>query len=840
MRPGFFALCLLLPLAAVLAQPVVVTHPTSAVIYPGDSLTLTAAFTSPEPLIYQWRKDSVPIAGANYPTLTVVGVIVPPDSFSSALYDVIATEPAPGRGSAKTEAALVLVTRRPQTITLNVPTALTVAGTSVVLTATASSSLPVTLAFVSGPGSLSGNVVTGTGGGVVVRATQGGNADYAPAEPVERTINFISGALAPFITNPPTDQTVLAGSGVTLRATAIGTPTPTYQWSKDGTAIAGATNATLGFASATLTDAARYTVTVANLAGTATADARLTVRAAPVFVTPPATQTVTAGNAATLNVEVTGFPVPALQWRRNGTAIVGATTSSLAFPVVNSANAATYDVIATNALGTTTSAAATLTVVTRDFTGTYLGRLAGAPGDFALHVRPNGKAAFLAHLPTLSAGVIGLAVDVSLSGQFTATLPLIATPARNVTLRGTINEVAGTTTGTISELNATFDGTRAVPATPLLPQAGLYTAALVGSGASSGYVLVAPDGQAFLLTATGTTVDSARGTLGANGQLSVTTASQITVALTFTNGALRGSVRPPTGAAASIGGAIEGLAGQEHLLNLSVRGVTTPAAPMITGFAIGGTVAKQVLIRAAGPALARPPFNVTGALADPTLQLFRVNTVIGQNDNWSAPAATGTAIAAAATRVGAFPFNVGSADAALLTTLPPGVYSARIEGGTGVVLAEIYEVPVADEAPGSRRLVNVSTIGVLAPDFPLIAGFVISGTAPQRVLIRAAGPTLAGAPFNVAGVLPNPQLTLYRGSAVVRTNDDWFRDAEAALIRDAASRVNAFAFGNQSQDAALLVYLEPGAYTAVVAPPAGTPVAQTTGIALVEIYESNP
>jgi hypothetical protein len=328
--------------------------------------------------------------------------------------------------------------------------------------------------------------------------------------------------------------------------------------------------------------------------------------------------------------------------------------------------------------------------------------------------------------------------------------------------------------------------------------------------------------------------------LGANGQLVATTALQVVVTLSFTDGALRGTVRPPTGAAASIAGAIESLAGREHLLNLSVRGVTTPAAPMITGFAIGGTVAKQVLIRAAGPALTRPPFNVAGGLADPTLQLFRVNTVVGQNDNWSAPAASGAALTAAASRVGAFPFTANSADAALLTTLQPGVYSARIEGGTGVVLAEIYEVPVADEVPGARRLVNVSTIGIVAPDLPLIAGFVISGTAPQRLLIRAAGPALAAAPFNVAGTLPNPQITLFRGTTAVRTNDDWFRDPEAALVRDAATRARAFAFGNQSLDAALLVYLEPGAYTAVVAPPAGTPVAQATGIALVEIYESNP
>jgi len=108
------------------------------------------------------------------------------------------------------------------------------------------------------------------------------------------------------------------------------------------------------------------------------------------------------------------------------------------------------------------------------------------------------------------------------------------------------------------------------------------------------------------------------------------------------------------------------------------------------------------------------------------------------------------------------------------------------------------------------------------------------------VLIRAVGPTLGNAPFNVPGVLANPQLNLFRGSTLVRTNDDWFRDPEANLIREAAAAVRAFALGAQSLDAALLVYLEPGAYTAVVSgPPNAGPNAQT-GNALVEIYEVAP
>jgi hypothetical protein len=163
-----------------------------------------------------------------------------------------------------------------------------------------------------------------------------------------------------------------------------------------------------------------------------------------------------------------------------------------------------------------------------------------------------------------------------------------------------------------------------------------------------------------------------------------------------------------------------------------------------------------------------------------------------------------------------------------------------IGGGSGTALAEIYEVLQNNEPPGSRRLVNVSARGLVTPATPFIAGFVISGTGPQRVLVRGVGPTLGSPPFNVAGALANPQLTLFRGTAVVKSNDDWFRDAEAALIREASVRAGAFALGNSSLDAALLLFLEPGAYTAQLSGPVNANAASATGLALVEIYEAAP
>ncbi|MBL9202429.1 MAG: DVUA0089 family protein, partial [Opitutaceae bacterium] len=128
------------------------------------------------------------------------------------------------------------------------------------------------------------------------------------------------------------------------------------------------------------------------------------------------------------------------------------------------------------------------------------------------------------------------------------------------------------------------------------------------------------------------------------------------------------------------------------------------------------------------------------------------------------------------------------------------------------------------------RVVNVSVLKTIAVGTSLTAGFVVGGAASKTVLIRAIGPALGLAPFNVAGFMPDPQLTLFDNSrAAVAANNDWGGDAQVAL---AAARVGAFAVANAaSRDAMLFRTLAPGSYTANVSPfGAG-------GLVIVEIYE---
>lgn len=128
-----------------------------------------------------------------------------------------------------------------------------------------------------------------------------------------------------------------------------------------------------------------------------------------------------------------------------------------------------------------------------------------------------------------------------------------------------------------------------------------------------------------------------------------------------------------------------------RIINLSARGRIEVGEMLFAGFRIGGATPRTVLIRAVGPSLA--VFGVTGFMADPQLGLFgEGGTSILVNDDWGG----GGPAAAAFGRVGAFSLPLQSKDSALITTLPPGAYTAQVTGvggARGTVLLEVYDVP---------------------------------------------------------------------------------------------------------------------------------------------------
>jgi hypothetical protein len=255
-------------------------------------------------------------------------------------------------------------------------------------------------------------------------------------------------------------------------------------------------------------------------------------------------------------------------------------------------------------------------------------------------------------------------------------------------------------------------------------------------------------------------------------------------------------------------------AGTARLSNLSVRASLASGATLIVGFATNGN--RSVLIRGVGPTLG--VFGVPGFMTDPRLELYNSASVqINANDDWAAALAPGFAA------VGAFPLAVGSKDAALQAGVA-GPHTAQLKGtGAGVVLVEVY-----DAGSGTAvRLVNVSARNFVGTgDNILIAGFVVDGTVGRTLLIRAVGPTLAA--FGVPGTLTDPKLEILSDKAVkLVENDNW-----SSTLESTATSVGAFPLLTGSRDAALVVTLPPGAYSAQV-----SGIANGTGEALIEVYE---
>ncbi len=171
----------------------------------------------------------------------------------------------------------------------------------------------------------------------------------------------------PAIDTHPASQSVSEGDPVTLCVTlAAGSPPLTYEWRFDGTPIAGAPDdACFTIAAMSPADAGSYTVAISNACGSVESDAALvTVDQTPIIANDPDDLTVCAGDVATFCVTLlTGTPPLTYEWLLDGTPIAGAPDDACyTIDPTDAADAGAYSVRVSNAYGSTTSAAATLTL----------------------------------------------------------------------------------------------------------------------------------------------------------------------------------------------------------------------------------------------------------------------------------------------------------------------------------------------------------------------------------------------------------------------------------------------------------------------------------------------
>ena len=177
-------------------------------------------------------------------------------------------------------------------------------------------------------------------------------------------------ALPPTITTQPANRTNKAGTTATFSVAASSLSPMSYQWQKNSTNLvnggnlSGATNSTLTIASVSDNDAAIYSVTVTNLAGSTTSsNATLTVIDPPGITAQPLGQRIMLGGYISFSVSVSNPPPLHYQWRFNSANLLNATNATYAIQAVAATNTGNYSVVVTNLAGSVTSSNALLTVL---------------------------------------------------------------------------------------------------------------------------------------------------------------------------------------------------------------------------------------------------------------------------------------------------------------------------------------------------------------------------------------------------------------------------------------------------------------------------------------------
>ena len=277
--------------------------------------------------------------------------------------------------------------------------------------------------------------------------------------------------------------------------------------------------------------------------------------------------------------------------------------------------------------------------------------------------------------------------------------------------------------------------------------------------------------------------------------------------------------------------------GTSRLGNISTRGlVQTGNDVMIGGFIVRGSAPKNVIIRAIGPELI--PFGVPNVLLNPTLALHDgAGNLIASNDNWQTTIIGGIITHNQVQDIinsGRAPTN--AMESAIIADLSAGNYTAivsGVNGTTGVALVEVYDL----SPDNGSILSNISTRDFVQTGADvMIGGFIVQGTQPKTVIVRAIGPELI--PFGIPNALADPTLELHNGAgALIASNNNWQTTIIGGIItgNQVAAIQNSGHAPTQPTESAIIATLPPGNYTAIV-----SGVNNTVGIALVEVYDLSP
>jgi Ig-like domain-containing protein/immunoglobulin I-set domain protein len=348
--------------------PTISTQPANLSVASGSDAVFAVDAHGTEALGYQWRRNGVALAGANSPVLRLTGVT----TINAGSYTVTVSNSA---GDADSNAAALNV--YPGTPAAVAPTIVTQpaavnvnAGNTATFAVGVDGSGPFTFQWrrdgvnVSGatsavltfnsvalPNAGTYSVVVSNSAGAIV--SNNTTLDVGPA----------AGAVAPSITSQPSTVIVPAGGSAVLAVAATGSGPLSYQWTRDGVLIAGATQPVLTFPTVSESNAADYRVTVSNSLGDVVSQtATLILLGAPVIYTSPSNVSAFENSTTTFRVDSAGSGRH-FQWLRNGSPIGSSDSDAYTTPSLTVADSgAVYSVIVYNSAGLVVSAPAVLTV----------------------------------------------------------------------------------------------------------------------------------------------------------------------------------------------------------------------------------------------------------------------------------------------------------------------------------------------------------------------------------------------------------------------------------------------------------------------------------------------
>ena len=815
-------------------QTIAFTAPATATL--GKPVTLAATASSGLPVTFAVTGPAT-ISGSSL-TLSAAGTAT-----------VTATQAGDGNTSPATATVTVTAAKAEQTIAFTAPATATL-GKPVTLVATASSGLPVTFA-VTGPATISGATLTFSAAGTVtITATQAGDGNTLPGTATV-TVTAAKATQTIAFTAP---ATTTVGKPVTLAATASSGLPVTF-------AVTGL--ATISGSTLTLSGAGTVTVTAtqAGDGNTSPATATVTVTAAKaeqtIALTAPATTTF--GKPVTLAATASsGLPVtfvvtgPAaisgsiLTFNAAGTATVTATQAGDDNTLPASATVTVTAAKATQTIAFTAPATATV--------GKPVTLVATASSGLPVAFAVTGAAAISGDTLTLSAAGTAT-VTATQAGDdryHPATVTVTVTTTEKLAQTIAFTAPATATVGTPVTLVATASS--GLPVTLVVTgPAAISGSTLTASGPGTVTITATQAGDSTYLPATAavtlTTVEKLRQTIAF-----APLGDRVSNAGSFTLNATASSGLPVTFAIVSgpalLAGTTVNLSGPAGLVVIrasQVGNLIYGAAPDVTvtltvsvpvqAIYFGNVSTAGSTAKSGDVAAVLPPNTNEGTLLV-VAPGVGVNTVLAFTLNPDGTFSQTITIAAAPTLVaGAGTERLPAVAAAPMTlTIRGTLVNGRLQGviePLGLAFSALVQAAAGPSA-SAAGLYTSTTLATTSG-----ATYAVVGTNNQ-VLALATTPELTTGgltsltAFGVAGAIVDPRLRVFTGAELIAENDNWSAvSAETSATAQAARDTGAFALANGSKDAALILTLAPGAYTAQVSGADGA----STGVALIEVYE---